>query len=99
MPARAAAALPRELRGRPHAAPADARSEERIMPCGDSEFLMWRREWHTSGSPTLVLDTQVNSYLPRHGSALHGAAMRHRAHRRSEARLRNVDDYLKSDDT
>ena len=57
----AAAALPRELRGRPHAAPADARSEERIMPCGDSEFLMWRREWHTSGSPTLVLDTQVNS--------------------------------------
>ena len=43
MPARAAAALPRELRGRPHAAPADARSEERIMPCGDSEFLMWRR--------------------------------------------------------
>ena len=55
----AAAALPRELRGRPHAA--DARSEERIMPCGDSEFLMWRREWHTSGSPTLVLDTQVNS--------------------------------------
>ena len=55
MPARAAAALPRELRGRPHTA--DARSEERIMPCGDSEFLMWRREWHTSGSPTLVLDT------------------------------------------
>ena len=56
-PARAAgaAALPRELRGRPHTA--DARSEERIMPCGDSEFLMWRREWHTSGSPTLVLDT------------------------------------------
>ena len=34
---------PRRALTPPHAAPADARSEERIMPCGDSEFLMWRR--------------------------------------------------------